>query len=41
MKGKHLISNKHETSRDGQGDAQTDTWENWGDKGDGNKHEKR
>ena len=41
MKRKHTpTSNKHDTSRDGQGDAQTENWENWGSKGDANKHER-
>ncbi|GAA4532349.1 hypothetical protein [Amycolatopsis samaneae] len=25
---------RHESERDGGGDAQTDKWSNWGDKGD-------
>jgi hypothetical protein len=30
---------KRDDDRDGQGQPQPDKWENWGSKGDPNKHE--
>lgn len=30
---------KRDADRDGQGEAQPEKWENWGNKDDGNTHE--